>query len=130
MATLYRSLIVRAAEFGASTAPRPRASQPELRPLGGAPGDPHVHDVRRPCAGIAAAASFAEEFGETERAARYRSVARDMRAGMDRYLWSAKHGRFLRMIVPRDDGTRGDHHRGREPLRGVRLGAYPRTIRA
>ncbi|MFN8632151.1 MAG: glycoside hydrolase family 15 protein, partial [Chloroflexota bacterium] len=58
--------------------------------------------------------------------ARYRSVARDMRAGMDRYLWSAKHGRFLRMIVPRDDGTFEEDSTIDASLYGAfAFGAYP-----
>jgi len=55
--------------------------------------------------GLHAAAQFAAIFGETSLASRYETAAREMRAGMDRYLWRPELGRFARMINVDPDGA-------------------------
>jgi glucoamylase len=55
--------------------------------------------------GLHAAAQFATIFGETELAARYETAAREMRKGMDDYLWRPELGRNARMIKIRADGS-------------------------
>ncbi|HEX4836380.1 MAG TPA: glycoside hydrolase family 15 protein [bacterium] len=50
--------------------------------------------------GLLCAAALADAFGETERAARYRAAADEIRAGVLRDMWSAEAGRFGRMLAP------------------------------
>jgi len=55
--------------------------------------------------GLRAAGSFAEAFGETDLALRYRQAADAIKLGVDTYLWQADKNRFARMINHRPDGT-------------------------
>jgi glucoamylase len=55
--------------------------------------------------GLHAAAEFAAAFGEEQHAQRYADAAREIREGMDHYLWRPELGRFARMINVRDDAT-------------------------
>jgi GH15 family glucan-1,4-alpha-glucosidase len=52
-----------------------------------------------------AAAEFASVFGDSEHAERYLQAAREIREGMDHYLWRPELGRFARMINVRDDAS-------------------------
>jgi GH15 family glucan-1,4-alpha-glucosidase len=54
--------------------------------------------------GLTAAAEFAHAFGDSGHAERYAKAAREIRAGMDRYLWRPELGRFARMINVSHDG--------------------------
>lgn len=56
-------------------------------------------------AGLKAASCFAKLFGETEKAEKYSETARRMKDGMDRYLYSEEHQRFMRMANQKPDGT-------------------------
>jgi len=47
--------------------------------------------------GLQAGANFAEAFGETERAERYRQAADEIKAGTDQYLWDEQRQLFVRM---------------------------------
>jgi len=49
-------------------------------------------------AGLQAAARFARTFGEEDAARQYERVAHEVREAMTTHLYSADHGRFLRMI--------------------------------
>ena len=55
--------------------------------------------------GLQAAANFAEAFGETDRAEQYRTSAKEIKAGVDRYLWLPELNRFARMINRNTDGS-------------------------
>lgn len=55
--------------------------------------------------GLIAAANFAQCFGESARADRYRSVADEVKAGVEKYLWHAEWNRFVRMINFDDSGA-------------------------
>lgn len=55
--------------------------------------------------GLMAAANFTEIFGEVELANQYREGARQMRAGMDKYLYLEKEKRFARMVNFKKDGS-------------------------
>jgi glucoamylase len=48
--------------------------------------------------GLAAAANFAEAFGDTDRADRYRNAADEIKVGTDTHLWRPDLNRFARMI--------------------------------
>ncbi len=52
-----------------------------------------------------AAAAFAEDFGEHDRAAAFREGADRMTAGVRRHFWHPERKCFARMIVPLEDGT-------------------------
>jgi glucoamylase len=54
-------------------------------------------------AGLRAAASFAELFGETEKAVSYRSVAQEIVDAMRKHLYSEQLGRFLRGLLANGD---------------------------
>ena len=56
-------------------------------------------------AGLAAAASFAELFGDDDHAARYKKAASEIRAAMDKHLYRPELGRFCRMVNVRADGS-------------------------
>ncbi|HLT58978.1 MAG TPA: glycoside hydrolase family 15 protein [Limnochordales bacterium] len=57
------------------------------------------------CAGLLAAARFARLWGETDRVERYRRAAEEVRAAVERHLYSPGEGRFLRGLLVRSDGT-------------------------
>jgi GH15 family glucan-1,4-alpha-glucosidase len=48
--------------------------------------------------GLQAGAKFADSFGETERANKYRQAADEIKAGADQHLWQPELNRFARMI--------------------------------
>jgi GH15 family glucan-1,4-alpha-glucosidase len=54
--------------------------------------------------GLSAAANFAEAFGETSRAQRYRQAAEEIKAGVDAHLWLPSFNRFARMVNRSTDG--------------------------
>jgi oligosaccharide amylase len=56
-------------------------------------------------AGLRAAARLASAFGDSDKSERYTTVADAMKEGMNKYLFSERHNRFLRMINFRKDGT-------------------------
>lgn len=55
-------------------------------------------------AGLQATANFADAFGETDLAARYRKASDEIKAGVEKQLWRPDLKRFVRMINRRDDG--------------------------
>ncbi|HQY88643.1 MAG TPA: glycoside hydrolase family 15 protein, partial [Tepidisphaeraceae bacterium] len=60
----------------------------------------HMFTVATVYGGLRAAYNFAVAFGDRERARRYRQAADEIKAGATKHMWSEKHGRFLRRIVP------------------------------
>lgn len=70
----------------------------------------HAFTVATVYGGLKAARNFAVCFGDRERADRYNLAADEIKAGAERHLYSAKLGRFLRRLVPRDMPVPpGDH---------------------
>jgi len=65
----------------------------------------HAFTVGAVWAGLSAAASFAEAFGEAEQATTYRQAAEGIRQGADAHLWDAERESFVRMINRQPDGT-------------------------
>jgi GH15 family glucan-1,4-alpha-glucosidase len=53
---------------------------------------------------LCAAANFAEAFGETQLAEKYRRAAEELRAGAEAHLWRPELGRFVRMINRNEAG--------------------------
>ena len=64
----------------------------------------HTFTTSAVCAGLNAASNFAEIFGELDKASQFRSACEKMRSAMDKYLYSEEHGRFLRTIIPKNNG--------------------------
>ena len=65
----------------------------------------HTFTVSTVYAGIRAAEKFATFFRDARRIKIYRKAAEEVKAAMDRHLYSEEHGRFLKTIVPRKDGS-------------------------
>jgi GH15 family glucan-1,4-alpha-glucosidase len=65
----------------------------------------HTYTVSTVYAGIRAAEKFASFFRDARRIKIYRKAAEEVKAAMDQYLYSEAHGRFLKTIVPRKDGS-------------------------
>ncbi len=101
---LYRPLITKAADFlaayrdPATGLPLPSYDLWEER------YGVHTFTCSAVFGGLEAAAAFAQAFGETDRAGRYRMAADQIREGMLRYLWSEKAGRFGRTLGAGDGG--------------------------
>jgi glucoamylase len=64
----------------------------------------HTFTVAATIGGLRAAAEFAREFGEQDRAARYAEEAERMRQALRRHLFDPKRGRFARMATPIEGG--------------------------
>ncbi|HXX39101.1 MAG TPA: glycoside hydrolase family 15 protein [bacterium] len=102
---LYRPLIKAAADFlaefrdPATGLPRPSYDLWEER------HGVHAFTCGSVYGGLEAAADLAAAFGETDHAARYRTAADAVRAGVLAHLWSAEANRFARTLVP---GTSGE----------------------
>src|SRR5262249_40913391 len=64
----------------------------------------HAFTVASVHAGLIAAATMSELLGETERAARYKTGAAEVRAGFQRYLFHDDLGRYVRMGTRQNGG--------------------------
>lgn len=101
----YRALIIRAADFmvehrdEGTGLPLPSHDLWEER-LG-----VHTFTVAAVCAGLSAAARFADAFGETEHANRYRAAQSRMQKAMFEHLFDKSENRFARTAFPRKDGS-------------------------
>jgi GH15 family glucan-1,4-alpha-glucosidase len=65
----------------------------------------HTFTVASTIGALMSAAAFAQDFGETDRAAAYREGAERMKRALKRYFWHPERQRFARMAVPLPDGT-------------------------
>jgi glucoamylase len=65
----------------------------------------HTFTVSAVYAGIKAAENFADLFGNTKRKRMYGRAAEEVKAAMDKYLYSREHKRFLKTIMPDKDGS-------------------------
>lgn len=102
--SLYEPLVVRPADWMLSF--RDHAGMPlpswdlweERRGI-------HTFTVASVIGGLRAAAAFARDFGEFDRAARYAEEAERTRAALKRHMWNKEKQRFARMATPLEDGT-------------------------
>lgn len=101
---LYRELIIRAAEFMV----RYRDDKTKLPlpsyDLWEEHRGVHTFTVSSVIAGLRAAASFAQAFGEIELATRYRKVAEDMKRAMPESLFHRDLNRFAKTAYPKPEG--------------------------
>lgn len=65
----------------------------------------HTFTVASVIGALTAAAGFAEDFGELDRAATFREGAERMRGALKRHMWNAQEGRFARLAQPLADGS-------------------------
>jgi glucoamylase len=65
----------------------------------------HTFTVACTIGALDAAADFATDFGEPERASRFRGVADEMRTALRRHLWNTEEGRFARLATVEEDGS-------------------------
>ena len=65
----------------------------------------HTFTVAATIGALAAAAEFADEFGELDRSAAFKEGAERMKGALRRHLWHDERGHFARMAVPLEDGT-------------------------
>jgi glucoamylase len=101
---LYEPLVVRPAEWMLSYRdhnglPRPSWDLWEER------RGVHTFTTAATIGALLAAAAFARDFGELDRAAAYAEGAQRMRGSLKRQLWRDDEQRFARTAVPLDDGT-------------------------
>lgn len=65
----------------------------------------HTFTVAATIGALNAAAKFARDFGENDRAAAFREGAERMKGAMRRHLWHKERQQFARMAVPLEDGS-------------------------
>lgn len=65
----------------------------------------HTFTIATTIGALEAAAEFAKDFGELDRAASYAERAERMRGALKRHMWHAEQKRFARMAVALADGT-------------------------
>jgi glucoamylase len=124
-APFYRGLVTRPADFlvdyvdQATGLPLPSFDLWEER------WGVHAFTVAAVIAGLRAAAALASEFGETERADRYRGGADRMLEGARAVLWSEPAQRFARMATPGPGGYTLDLTIDSSLFGLVLLGALP-----
>ena len=65
----------------------------------------HTFTVSAVYAGLKAAENFTNFFGDRKREKMYKRAADEIKAGMNKYLYSNEHERFLKAIIPKNDGA-------------------------
>ena len=85
----------------------------------------HLFTVATVIAGLRAAARLARAFGEEERADRYVTGADRMLQAMRALMWSARDGRFVRMVTPGPAGYELDRTIDSSVFGIVELGVLP-----
>lgn len=103
--SLYENLIVRCADFLVAYRDNQSGLPLSSYDLWEERKGLHTFTVSAVYAGLKAAERFAAFFGETDKAEVYRETSEEVRAGMDKYLYSREHKRFLKTIVFHEDGS-------------------------
>jgi glucoamylase len=65
----------------------------------------HTFTVAATIGALHAAAAFARDFGELDRAASFAEAAERMKGSLRRHAWHPDQKRFARMLTPMEDGT-------------------------
>lgn len=102
---LYRELIVRAADFMVRYRDEKTGLPQQSWDLWEERRGILSWTVASVYAGLVAAARFANAFGELDLRDTYEQAANEIKAGADAHLWREEAGRFVRMIVPKGDGS-------------------------
>ncbi len=101
----YENLVIRCGDFLASYRDRKTGLPLPCYDLWEEKWGIHTFTVSTVYAGIRAAERFAGFFRDARRIKIYKKAAEEVKAAMDQYLYSQEHGRFLKTIVPRKDGS-------------------------
>ena len=104
IARLYDNLVIRCGDFLASYRDNKTGLPLPSYDLWEEKWGVHTFTVSAVYAGIKAAEGFASFFKDTRRIKIYKKAAEEVKAAMGKYLYSNKHGRFLKTIVPRKEG--------------------------
>jgi glucoamylase len=105
MVWLYDKLVVRCADFLASYRDLKTGLPLPSYDLWEEKWGVHTFTVSAVYAGLKAAENFSNFFGEKERAEKYGKTAQEIKGALDHYLYSQEKKRFLKAIVPRQDGS-------------------------
>jgi len=100
----YRHLIIRAADFMLEHRDVDTGLPLDSHDLWEERLGVHTFTVAAVCAGLNAAANFAEAFGESEYVKRYRDAVSRMRTAMFSHMFDEGEGRFARSAIRRPDG--------------------------
>ena len=101
----YENLVIRCGDFLASYRDKKTGLPIPSYDLWEEKWGIHTFTVSAVYAGIKAGESFAIFFGDARRAKIYARAAEEVRSAMDRYLYSREHQRFLKTIVPQENGA-------------------------
>jgi GH15 family glucan-1,4-alpha-glucosidase len=102
---MYENLVIRCGDFLASYRDKKTGLPLPSYDLWEEKWGIHTFTVSAVYAGIKAGESFARFFGDTRRAKIYGTAAEEVRAAMDRYLYNREHKRFLKTIIPQENGA-------------------------
>ena len=102
---LYENLVIRCGDFLVSYRDSKTALPLPSYDLWEEKWGIHTFTVSAVYAGLKAAANFSNFFGEAERSNRYQEVAEEVKAAIDKYLYSREHKRFLKSILPENGGS-------------------------
>ncbi len=102
---LYLNLITKAADFMVRYRHKPTGLPYASFDLWEERWGIHAFTVGAVYGGLKAAANFATCFGDKAKAREYATAAQEIQDGFCKHMWSEKHGRFLRRIIPKEDGT-------------------------
>lgn len=101
---LYRPLIMRAADFMVNYRDKHTGLPDQSYDLWEERRGIHTFTTAAVYGGLLAASRFADLFLDEKSSQRYSVAANEVKSAMSRYLYSEELGRFIRMIVPREDG--------------------------
>ena len=105
IARVYENLVIRCGDFLASYRDNKTGLPLPSYDLWEEKWGIHTFTVSAVYAGIKAAEGFADFFKDTRRIKICKRAAEEVKAAMEKYLYSKEHGRFLKAIVPRKDGS-------------------------
>lgn len=101
----YESLVVRCGDFLASYRDNETGLPLSSYDLWEEKWGVHTFTASAVYAGLKAAENFTVFFGDTKRAKIYGKAAEEVKAAMDKYLYSNEDKRFLKTIIPGEDGS-------------------------
>ncbi|MBI4687950.1 MAG: glycoside hydrolase family 15 protein [Nitrospirae bacterium] len=99
----YENLVIRCGDFLASYRDKTGLPLPSYD-LWEEKWGIHTFTVSAVYAGLKAAENFTNFFGDRKREKIYKRAADEIKAGMNKYLYSNKHKRFLKAIIPKTNG--------------------------
>jgi glucoamylase len=104
-ARLYENLVIRCGDFLASYKDGKTGLPLPSYDLWEEKWGIHTFTVSAVYAGLRAAEKFANLFRDARRIKIYHKAAEEMKAAMEKHLYSEDHGKFLKTIFPRTDGS-------------------------